>query len=138
VGGTGTTTREGGGCKVVNVDVDGAVNDAEKDDGEAYGGESDDVCDCTSGDDTVGEDRFDTVLGGQLESLFLSLVVGLSSLVLARRVPFATVTEDPDLTADAAVDPEGDEPAPKLLIVPLPEADTPFGVEDGYEGKVSV
>jgi len=134
-------TREGGGWRA--VDVNGAVNDAEKDDGEAYGGESDDVCDCTSGDDTVGEDRFDTDLGGQLESLFLSLVVDLSSLVLARRVPLADITEDPDLTADAAVDPEGDEtefeePAPKVLIVLLPEADAAFVVEDGFEGKMSV
>jgi len=133
--------REGGGCRVTNVDVDGAVNDAEKDDGEAYGGESDDVCDCTSGDDTVGEDRLDTDLGGQLESLFLSLIGGLSSLVLARRaLPPAGVAEDPDLTADGAVDPEDETEfeEPRVLTEPLPEAYTAFGVEDGLGGKISV
>jgi hypothetical protein len=43
----GTITREGGGCGD-EVDIDGiesAVVDAEKDDGEAYGGESDEMCD---------------------------------------------------------------------------------------------
>lgn len=56
----GTITREGGGCRD-DGGCDGCDTnvDAEKEDGGAYGGDSDDVCDWTSGDGTVGEDRFD-------------------------------------------------------------------------------
>ena len=106
-------TREGGGCG----DDDGCEDDgsgdatvdvdAEKEDGGAYGGDSDDVCDCTSGDGTVGEDRFDPDRSGQVvESLFLSLFVGFSSL--GRRVlPLAVVTmTGEDRNADGALDPE--------------------------------
>lgn len=131
VGGIGTITREGGGCR-----DDTVVDDAEKEDGEAYGGDSDDVCDWTSGDDTVGEGRFDIDLAGHVASLPLSLIVGLSSLEPVRRtLPLA---KDTDLTADAVVDPEGDgtklleESTPKLATAPLSD------VDDGTGGIVRV
>ena len=44
----GTITREGADCGDEVVDIDGAgsaVVDAEKQDGDAYGGDSDDRCD---------------------------------------------------------------------------------------------
>lgn len=139
MGGTGTITREGGGCGDGDVDAT-VVVDAEKEEGEAYGGDSDDVCDWTSGDDTLGDDRFDADLAGHVESLLLSLPVGRSSLELGRRgLPLADNTEGRDLTVDAVIDPEGDEEsAPPLATVPLPEADTAFDVDDGIEGIVSV
>jgi hypothetical protein len=142
VGGMGTMTREGGGCGD-GIDIDGTVVDAEKEDGEAYGGDSDDVCDWTSGDDTLGEDRFDADLAGHVESLLLSLPVSLSSRELARRaLVLADNPEGTDLTVDAVVDPDDkrllEESVPELPRVPLPEADTAFDVEDGSEGIVSV
>jgi hypothetical protein len=140
VGGTGTITREGGDCR--DDDVGSAVVDAEKEDGEAYGGESD-VCDWTSGDDTVGEDRFEADLAGHVVSLALSLVAGLSSL--GRRAPPLPVSiEDTDLIADTAVDPEGDDTAAlresrlELPTAALPEAAIAIDVDDGTEGFVSV
>jgi hypothetical protein len=127
----GTTTREVGGCWDGGVDIDGAVVDAEKDDGEAYGGDSDDMCDWTGNDDPGGEDRFDADLAGQVESLFLSLPVVLSSL--GRRVfPLADGRTGRDLTVDAVVDTDGDE------RVSVPEADTVCDVDDGTGGMVSV
>ena len=39
----GTITREMGGCGDGDVDIDGTDVDAEKEDGEAYGGDPDDV-----------------------------------------------------------------------------------------------
>ena len=59
----GTMTREGVGCG--DGDVDGTVVDAEQD-GEAYGGDLDDAGDWTSGNDTLGEDRFDAGLAGHI------------------------------------------------------------------------
>jgi hypothetical protein len=113
VGGTGTITREIGGC------ADSTVVDAEKEDGEAYGGDSDDVWDWTSGDDTVGEDRFDADLEGHVESLLLSLLASLSSLELGRRAfPLVDNTEGRDLTVDAVVDPEGDDKRVLMESVP--------------------
>jgi hypothetical protein len=136
-------TREGGGCGD-GVDIDGTVVDAENEDGEAYGGDSD-VCDWTSGDDTPGEDRFDADLAGHVESLLLSLPGSLSSLELGRRaLALADNPEGRDLTVDAVVDPDRDdkrlleESVPELPTVPLPEADTAFDVDNGIEGIVSV
>jgi hypothetical protein len=133
----GTTTREGGGCGDGAVDIDGtdnAVVDAEKEDGEAYGGDSDDMCDWTGSDDPGGEDRFDTDLAGHVESLLLSLPVGLSSL--CRRVfPLADSTAGRDLTVDAVADTDGDE---RVVEESVPEADTVCDVDDGIEGIVSV
>jgi hypothetical protein len=138
----GTITREGGDCR--GDDVGSAVVDAEKEDGEAYGGESD-VCDWTSGDDTVGEDRFEADLPGHVESLALSLVGGLSSLALGRRTPpVPDSTEDTDLIADAAVDPKEEDTAAfeesriELPTAAFPEAAIAFDVDDGMEGFVSV
>ena len=136
----GTITREGGDCR--DDDAGSAVVDAEKEDGEAYGGESD-VCDWTSGDDTVGEDRFEADRAGHVDvdSLVLSLVVGLSSLALGRRTP---PVEGTDLLADAAVDPEGDDRAAfkesmfELPTAPFAEAVTAFDVDGEMEGFVSV
>jgi hypothetical protein len=76
--------------------------------------------------------------------LLLSLPAGLSSLELGRRaLPLADDTEGRDLTANAVVDPEGDdkrvfeESVPQLLTVSLP-GDTAFDVDGGIEGIVSV
>jgi hypothetical protein len=147
VGGIGTITREGGGCGGGDVDIDGAVGavvDAEKEDGEAYGGDSDDVCDWSSSDAPGGEDRFDVDLAGHVESLLLSLPAVLSSLALGRRaLPLVDSTAGRDLTVDAVVDPDGDKrvfevSVPELPTVPLPEADTGFNVDGGTEGFVSV
>ncbi len=102
VGGIGTTTREGGDCGGVGG-CDVAV-DAEKEDGGAYGGDSDDVCDWMRGEG--GEDRFDP---SRVESLFLSLFVGLSSLG-RRTLPLAVDgMAVGDLNADGAADPEVDD-----------------------------
>ncbi len=142
VGGIGTTTREGGGCG----DDGGcdAIVEAEKEDGGAYGGDSDDVCDCTSGDGTVGEDRFDPDRKGHVESLFLSLFVGLSSLG-RRTLPLAVdAMAGEDLNADGAVDPEVDdtrlfeESVAELPTALLPEADNAFDADDGVVGTMSV
>ncbi len=128
----GTITREGGGCGD-GVDVDGAddaVVDAEKEDGEAYGGDSNDACDW-SDDDLGGEDRFDADLVGHVESLLLSLPVVFSSLALGRCVfPLGR-----DLTVDAVVDPDGYE---RVFVESVPEADTACDVDDGTGGIVSV
>lgn len=126
----GTIMREGGGCR--EDDAGSAVVDAEKEDGEAYGGESD-VCDRTSGDDTVGEDRFEVDLAGHVVSLALSLMAGLSSLELSRRKPpLADGTGDTDLVADAVADPNS---VPELPTVQLPEAEgfVRVRVEDSLE-----
>jgi hypothetical protein len=132
----GTITREGGGCGD-EVDIDGiesAVVDAEKDDGEAYGGESDEMCDWTGSDDPGGEDRFDADLAGHVESLLLSLPVVLSSL--GRRVfPLADGKGGRDLTVDAVIDTDGDE---SVVEESVPEADTVCDVDDGIGGIVSV
>jgi hypothetical protein len=89
------------------------------------------MCDWTGSDDPGGEDRFDTDLAGQVESLFLSLPVVLSSL--GRRVfPLADGRAGRDLTVDAVVDTDGDE------RVSVPEADTVCDVDDGIGGIVSV
>jgi hypothetical protein len=130
----GTITREGGGCEDGGVDIDGAVVDAEKEDGEAYGGNSDDMCDWTGSDEPGGEDRFDADLAGHVESLPLSLPVALSSL--GRRVfPLAESTAGRDLTVDAVVDTDRDD---RLFEESVPEAGTVCDVDDGIEGIVSV
>lgn len=133
----GTITREGGGCGDEGIDIDGAdgaVVDAEKQDGEAYGGDSDDRCDWTGSDDPGGEDRFDADLAGHVESLLLSLPVVLSSL--GRRVfPLADSRAGRDLTVDAVVGTDGDE---RVFEESVPEADTVCDVDDGIEGIVSV
>lgn len=133
----GTITREGGGCGDEGVDINGvgsAVVDAEKEDGEAYGGDSDDICDWTGKDDPGGEDRFDADLAGHVESLLLSLPVVLSSL--DRRVfPLADGRAGGDLAVDAVVDPDGDE---RVFKGSVPEADTVCDVDDGIGGIVSV
>jgi hypothetical protein len=147
VGGTGTITREGGGWGDNNGDGDDdAVVDAEKEDGDAYGGDSGDVCDWTSGDDTVGEDRFDVDLIGHVELLLSLLIVDPPSLVTARRpLPLAIgCAAGGDLTTSAVVDPEGDdartleESVPEPPTVLLPEADKAFDVDDGIGDIVSV
>ena len=128
----GTTTREGGGCWDGGVDI--AVVDAEKDDGEAYGGDSDDIWDWTGSDDPGGEDRFDTDLVGQVESLFLSLPMILSSL--GRRVfPLADGRAGRDLVVDAVADNDDDG---KVFEESVPEADTVCDVDEGTGGIVSV
>ena len=137
VAGTGTITREGGGgCGDGGVDIDGtdsAVVDAEKEDGEAYGGNSEDMCDWTGSDDPGGEDRFDADLG-HVESLLLSLPMVLSSL--GRRVfPLADSRAGGDLTVDAVVDIDGDE---RVFEESMPEVGTVCDVDDGIEGIVSV
>ena len=133
----GAITREGGNCGDEVVDIDGAgsaVVDAEKQDGDAYGGDSDEMCDWTGSDDPGGEDRFDADLAGHVESLFLSLPVVLSSL--GRRVfPLADSRAGTDLTVDAAVDTDGDE---GVFEESVPEADTICDVGDGIEGIVSI
>ncbi len=133
----GTRMREEGGCGggVVNIDTaDGAIVDAEKEDGEAYGGDSDDMCDWTGSGGRGGEDRFDADLAGHVESLLLSLLVVLSSL--GRRVfPLADSRVGRDLTVDAVVDTDGDE---RVSEEPVPEADTECSVEDGTERIVNV
>lgn len=130
----GTITREGGGCEDGGVDIDGAdsaVVDAEKEDGDAYGGDSDDMCDWTGSDDPGGEDRFDADLAGHVESLLLSLPVVLSSL--GRRVfPLADSREGRHLTVDAAVDTDGDE---RVFEESVPEADMEDG--DPEEGALA-
>jgi hypothetical protein len=89
----GTIARETGACRVDDDEAGRVVVDAEKEDGEAYGGEPD-VCDWARGDDTVGEDRFEADLEGHVESLALSLIVDFSSLELGRRpLPAADGTE---------------------------------------------
>ena len=133
----GTITREGDGCGAEGVDIESAgsaVVDAENEDGEAYGGDSDDMCDWTGSDDPGGEDRFDADLAGHVESLLLSLPVVLSSL--GRRVfPLADGRTGRDLTVDAVVDTDGDE---RVVEESVPEADTVCDVDDGIEGIVSV
>jgi len=134
-------TREGGGCgDGGSCEDDGGCDaivdvDAEKEDGGAYGGDSD-VCDCPSGDGTVGEDRFDPDRSGQVvESLFFSLFVGLSSL--GRRVlPLTAVTMvGEDRNADGAMDPEADGTGLSVATTPLQEA---FDADIGVVGMVSV
>jgi hypothetical protein len=132
----GTITREGGGGgDEVDIDgTDGAVVDAENDDGEAYGGDSDEMCDWTGSDDPGGEDRFDTDLAGHVESLLLSLPAVLSSL--GRRVfPLADGREGRDLTVDAVIDTDGDE---SVFEESVPEADTVCDVDEGIGGIVTV
>lgn len=134
----GTITREGGGCGDGGVNIDGtdsAVVDAEKEDGEAYGGDSDETCDWTGSDDPGGEDRFDADLAGHVESLLLSLPVVLSSL--SRRVfPLADgKVGGRDLTVDAVFDTGGDE---GVFEESVPETDTVCDVDDGIGGIVSV
>lgn len=118
-----------------------AIVDAEKEDGGAYGGDSDEICDCTSGDGTVGEDRFDPDRKDEAESLFLSLLVGFSSLG-RRTLPLAVDTmAGEDLNADGAVDPEVDdtrESVTEVPAVPLPEADNAFDADNGVAGTISV
>lgn len=133
VGGMGTTAREGGGGG------DGFVVDAEKEDGEAYGGDSGDVCDWTSGDDTVGEDRF-VDLVGHVESLLLSLfIVGET----ARR----TLPLDMDCVegGDRTTGPEGcdgrtleEESVLELPTAQFSEEDKAFEVDGGTGDIVSV
>lgn len=116
------------------ADIDGAVVDAEKEDGEAYGGDSDDACDWTGSEDPGGEDRFDADLAGHVESLLLSLPVVLSSL--DRRVfPLADRRAGRDLTVDAVDDTDGDE---RVIEESVPEADTPCDVDEGIEGIMTV
>jgi hypothetical protein len=133
----GTITREGGGGGDEGIDIDGADNavvDAEKEDGEAYGGNSDDMCGWTGNDDPGGDDRFDADLAGHVESLLLSLPVVFSSL--CRRVfPLADGRGGRDLTVNVVVDTDGDE---RVFGESFPEADTVCGVDDGIEGIVSV
>ena len=133
----GTVTREGGDCGDEVVDIGGAgsaVVDAEKQDGDAYGGDSDDMCDWTGSDDPGGEDRFDADLAGHVGSFFLSLPVALSSL--GRRVfPLADSRAGRDMTVDAAVDTDGDE---EVFEESVPEADTVCDVDHGIEGIASV
>lgn len=111
-----------------------AIVDAEKEDGGAYGGDSDDVCDCTSGDGTGGEDRFDPDRKGHVESLLFSLFAGLSSL--GRRTLAVDTMAGEDLNADGAVDPEVDETI--LVEESAPEADNAFDADDGLVGTMSV
>jgi hypothetical protein len=134
VGGTATIAREGAGGGE-GVDIDGTdVVDAEKDDGEAYGGDSDEMCDWTGSDNPGGEDRFDTDLAGHVESLLLSLPAVLSSLV--RRVfPLEDGRAGRDLAVDAVIDTDGDE---SVFEESVPEAETVCDVDDGIEGTVSV
>jgi hypothetical protein len=131
VGGMGTTAREGGDGEL--------VVDAEKEEGEAYGGDSGDVCDWTSGDDTDGEDRF-VDLVGHVESLLLSLfIVGET----ARRTLPLDCVEDGDRTTDVVVSPEGcetrtlEESVPELLTALFSE-DKAFDVDGGTGDIVSV
>jgi hypothetical protein len=127
----GTSAREGGGGEF--------VVDAEKEDGEAYGGDSGDVCDWTSGDDTVGEDRF-VDLVGHVESLLLSLfIVGETA---RRTLPLVgDCVEDGDRTTDVVVDPEGcdsralEESVPTTLFS---EEDKAFDVDGGIGDIVRV
>jgi hypothetical protein len=90
----------------------------------------------------VGDDRFDADLEGHVESLPLSLIAGLSSLRLGRRTfPLAGSAEGTDLTADAVVGPEGDDPSvfeEPVTAVPLPETDNAFDVDDRLGSNVSV
>jgi hypothetical protein len=93
----------------------------------------------------VGDDRFDADLEGHVESLLLSLIAGLSSLELGRRTfPLADSAEGTDLTEDAVVGPEGDdpsvfeEPVTGPPTVPLPETGNTFDVDDRLGSNVSV
>jgi hypothetical protein len=130
----GTITSEGDGCGDGAVDIDGAdgaVVDAEKEDGEAYGGDSDNMCDWT-GSEAGGKDRFEAGLAGHVKSLLLPLPVVLSSF--GRRVfPLAESRAGRDLTVNAVVDTGGDE---RVFEEFVPEADTVCDVDDGIEDIV--
>ena len=76
------------------------------------------MCDWTSGDDTLGEDRFDADLAGHVESLLLSLLLSSLAELGRRELPLVDNTEGRDLTVDAVFDPERDDK--RVLVESVP------------------